>query len=424
MSKAIMRSLTFILQGYLIVLAVCLSSCTRSGEAPKDSSPADLRAAEVTATAPVSPDIQSSGQSYAQSSPGPADISQAAQEVQLPGQDNDNVLLNMRSAYDERATTALNRLREGDYAGAAGLFRELSEQDPRAFAGAGISYFRLGDYSNAIAFFEKALAQDSSDFISRKLLAFAYYKADNADSGLRNAEMALSLREDKELRTLCLRLKKEKELQGNFLEEGTAHFKVVYDGYEHGSVDREVLRILDDAYRFVGKELGYFPSGTVTVVLYTNRDFMDITQAPQWSGGIFDGKIKIPVRGIEGRQQMLKKVLFHEYTHAVVHSLTRNCPLWINEGLAEYFSTSYPRKTGQVIPLKQLERSFSGLSGSNAGMAYWESYSAVSYIIEKYGMYRMKDLLMSLSGGAGINPAFKDTFSITYDEFIAGWGKG
>jgi hypothetical protein len=138
---------------------------------------------------------------------------------------------------------------------------------------------------------------------------------------------------------------------------------------------------------------------------------------------MYDGKIRLPIRGIEGQSASLKKVLFHEYTHAVVHSLTPGCPLWIHEGLSEYFSTHYPKKIGQVIPLNYLEKSFSGLRGENLRIAYWESYSAVSYLIEKYGLFRMKDLFVSLSRGNDINQAFRDAFSITYNEFISGWGK-
>jgi hypothetical protein len=48
----------------------------------------------------------------------------------------------------------------------------------------------------------------------------------------------------------------------------------------------------------------------------------------------------------------------------------------------------------------------------------------VSYLIERYGASRMKDLLISLSKGADMNQAFKETFSISYNEFISSWGKG
>jgi hypothetical protein len=37
--------------------------------------------------------------------------------------------------------------------------------------------------------------------------------------------------------------------------------------------------------------------------------------------------------------EALDRVALHEYTHALVRSVTPNAPLWLNEGLAQYFST-------------------------------------------------------------------------------------
>ena len=321
------------------------------------------------------------------------------------------------------AANAMESFKRGDYENAITLFKELSEKDKSALVYIGISCFKLGDHRNAINFLEKAVEYNNKDFTARKALAFSYYNIDDLENGFHNAKIGLSIKKDPELQAFYDKLKREKHTQQSYIEESTSHFKVLFDGHEHGNVDREVISILDDAYRFVGKELNYFPTERITVILYTRKDFYDTTQAPVWSGGIYDGKIRLPIRGIEGQSASLKKVLFHEYTHAVVHSLTPGCPLWIHEGLSEYFSTHYPKKIGQVIPLNYLEKSFSGLRGENLRIAYWESYSAVSYLIEKYGLFRMKDLFVSLSRGNDINQAFRDAFSITYNEFISGWDK-
>jgi hypothetical protein len=217
------------------------------------------------------------------------------------------------------------------------------------------------------------------------------------------------------------RLRKETQVQNAYNEESSSHFTILYDGYAHGKIDREVIGILEDAYRTVGRELDFYPPGAVTVILYANKDFFDITQTPSWTAGCYDGKIRIPVRGAEQQSGTLRKILFHEYTHAVVHAITTRCPLWINEGLAEYFSADYRKKIGQVIPLRSLENSFSGLGGGSVRTAYWESYSAVSCLIEKYGIYRMKELLAALSREADVNRAFGEALGVTYDEFVGKW---
>lgn len=319
---------------------------------------------------------------------------------------------------------ASEKFRAGDYDGAIKLYRELSERDKSALGGIGISYLKLGDYENAERFLEQAIKNNPGDFSVRKALAYLYYKKDDIEKGLSHAEAGLSIKKDRELRKIYDKLKKDKNTQDSSESESTQHFRITFDGYKHGGVSRKVLEILEAAYSAVGKEFGYFPSVPANVILYTNRDFYDITQAPGWSGGIYDGKIRIPVRGAESNEDVLRKVIFHEYTHSVVRSLTHRCPLWINEGLAEYFSKNYPKKIGQIIPLGLLENSFSWLAGDQVDVAYWESYSAVSYLIDRHGLYRMKEFLQSLSGGSDLEQAFRGSFGQTYSEFVSTWGKG
>jgi len=332
-------------------------------------------------------------------------------------------------AIDDSTSVARNAkesFEKGDYKTAADLCKQLAGKNKQAFLCVGLAYFKLADFTNAIAYLEQALENGVDEFTSRKYLAFAYYYRDNFEKSLLNAEKGRGIKKDAELDTFFDRLMKEKRVQGNFVDESTYHFKVQYDGYEHGGISRKVLGLLEDAYSSIGSDLNYYPSEPITVILYTTHDFHDITQAPSWSGGLFDtkdGKIRVPVKGAEGKEALLRTVLFHEYVHALIHSITRSCPLWIHEGLAEYFSKGSSQKIGQVIPLNYLENSFSGLSGRGISVAYTESHSAVSYLMDKYQASRMKDLLFSLSKSSDLNRAFTDSFQISYTEFIEKWGK-
>lgn len=325
-----------------------------------------------------------------------------------------------KDGLEHRAVESFNR---GDYRGAVELFTELSKKEPRAFIELGLSYYSLGNYEKALDSLEEGLRY-GEEFIARKLLAFIYYKKNDIDKSLYNAEKGLSRQDDSELSALYKKLSKEKMAQGNFIKEGTLHFSLFYDGYEHRELGRKVLNILEDAYSTIGRAMNYFPSESVTVILYAEKNFYDITMKPEWTGGLYDGKIRVPIKGAEGKEEMLRKVLFHEYTHALVRSITARCPLWINEGLAEYFSGGHASRIGQVLPLRSLEKSFSGLQKDKVIVAYRESYSAVAYLIDRYGLFRVKELLFSFSEGKDINQAFKDVFYISYDEFISEWGKG
>ncbi len=347
-------------------------------------------------------------------SPGSAEKGAVPSSEGAPASDGDR----------ELASQAAARFRAGDYEGAVKLYRELSARDNSALGATGIAYLKLGDYENAERFLERAVKNNPGDFIVRKALAFLLYRKGDTEQGLAHAEAGLAIKKDPELQNICDKLRKDRKTQEASESEASSHFRITFDGYRHGGVSRKVLEILEDAYGTVGKEFNYFPAEPVNVILYTNRDFYDVTEAPGWSAGIYDGRIRIPVKGAEGREALLKKVLFHEYTHSVVRALTSRCPLWVNEGLAEYFSIPQARKVNQIIPLDLLSSSFSWLSGEQVSVAYRESYSAVSFLIERHGFYRMKEFLQSLSGGTDLDEAFRGCFGQTYREFVASWGKG
>lgn len=319
---------------------------------------------------------------------------------------------------------AIGLFRNKDYNGALGLLGKIEDPDAEVLVGMGLCYFKLGDYRNSVSFLRRVLDRDSKNFTALKVAAFAYYRLDDIDDSFDNARKGLALHGDRELQSLYDRLQRERKVRQGYTEEDSSHFRILYNGYKQGRVDREFLDVLEDAYRTIGQDLDYFPSDPVTVILYTNRDFYDTTLAPHWSGGLYDGKIRVPVRGVDLREPVVRKVLFHEYTHVLVHYIAHSCPLWINEGLAEYFSTRYTDRTGQLIPLKEMEKSFPDSSTTEVALAYRESYWAVSFLVNKYGLYGIKTMLEGFGAGKGADAAFENAFGITYRQFISSWGKG
>ena len=49
---------------------------------------------------------------------------------------------------------------------------------------------------------------------------------------------------------------------------------------------------------------------------------------------------------MDGKSDALAAV-FHEYAHVVIANTTRNLPMWLSEGLAEYYSTYELGKNGR-----------------------------------------------------------------------------
>ncbi len=390
-----------------VLLGANLYLFTRKGDAP---APNGMPAAQSDSSqSPVSSDGPSSAQV-----PPPVQVP-AIREIINETEENSALFQNAKESFEK-----------GDYKTAAGLCKELAKKDKRAFLCVGLAYFKLADYENSINFLEQSLDGGGDEFISRRFLAFAYYYRDNFEKSLFNAGKAISISRDPELDNFYQKLLREKSAKANFTDEGTLHFKVQFDGYVHGGISRKVLGILEDAYSSIGRDLNYFPSEPITVILYSTQDFYDVTQVPVWVGGFFDkndGRIRVPVKGVEGQERLLRTVLFHEYVHALIQSITRSCPLWLHEGMAEYYAKGPSQRIGQIIPLNRLETSLAGLTGKGIAVAYAESHSAVSYLMDQYRPYRMKDLLFSLSKGNDLNAAFTEAFQMSYTEFIQTWGK-
>ena len=101
-----------------------------------------------------------------------------------------------------------------------------------------------------------------------------------------------------------------------------------YEGRERIETGKIVLRILEDAYGEVGRAFSHYPDQEIQVILYSDQQFQEVTDAPGWSGGVYDGKIRMPIGGIEKETPGLRRILYHEYTHAVVRDITKRCPTW------------------------------------------------------------------------------------------------
>src|SRR4029077_5043879 len=115
-------------------------------------------------------------------------------------------------------------------------------------------------------------------------------------------------------------------------------FAIMFDGPVQEKLAARAATVLSAAFFRIGKALGAYPSAPINVILYSERQFRDVTGAPEWSGGGFDGQGRMPVRGASQNLQGLYRVLTHELTHAILKSLApRNLPVWLNEGLAMYF---------------------------------------------------------------------------------------
>src|SRR5262249_14952315 len=149
---------------------------------------------------------------------------------------------------------------------------------------------------------------------------------------------------DAELKRSLAAWRREGQVHQTFEERRYDRFRVMFEGRAEEALATQATRVLESNFYRIADKLGEYPSKTIVTVLYTEKQFRDITRAPEWSGGLYDGRIRIPAAGAQRDASLFETVLTHELTHAIIAGIApTGVPGWMNEGLAQYFDGSDPR---------------------------------------------------------------------------------
>ena len=154
------------------------------------------------------------------------------------------------------------------------------------------------------------------------------------------------------------------------------------------------------------------------------QQFHDFTSAPDWSDGLFDGRIRMPVGGLSKDPLRFEHVLTHELVHAMIAGLApRNVPGWLHEGLASYFepvdraAAERSLKRWPAVPLSVLQGSFGRLGTNQAVVAYTVSVVAAGMAVDRLGP-RTAALIQALGDGRSLESALT-SLGVPYGEFDA-----
>jgi tetratricopeptide (TPR) repeat protein len=286
---------------------------------------------------------------------------------------------------------------------------------------------RIGSAREAVPYAEQAvhLAPDSAD--AHAVLGYAQFGADHPKDAIQSWKRSLALRPDASIRLVMARAEREASTETDFTERETGHFVLRYEGGQSSNAFRnQLLATLESDYQELSSQFGGEPKSSIQVVLYTDQAFFDVTQSPSWAGGLNDGKVRIPLQGLDSVTPNLARVLKHELTHSFVTQLAMGrCPQWLNEGIAQMMepkSLAAGPALAQLfqqqheVPLNYLEGVFTGLSQMQAALAYDESLAAAQHIRDRYGMSDVVRILERLGHGESIEAALRGTIHCDYRQ--------
>lgn len=134
-----------------------------------------------------------------------------------------------------------------------------------------------------------------------------------------------------------------------------------------------------------------------------------------------------------------RKNLLHEFVHAIVGGRFVNVPRWIDEGIAEHYSTLTVRNgEASLGPLDARRRWSQGhcpstgslrqilseepnalISKSGSGAFYLPAAVVIRYLIEEYGIERVYLMIHAFQEGTSIENAVSKTYGHDIDEIEA-----
>lgn len=233
------------------------------------------------------------------------------------------------------------------------------------------------------------------------------------------------------------------------------HFVVHFTPEQDRKFAREVLDKAESYYRHIASDLGYpryseFWTWDKRVNIYIYADhasFLAATGQPRWSQGMADYRNKRIVSFFWSKG-FLESLLPHEMAHLIFRDFVGfegEIPLWLDEGVAQWaeeakrremdFAVKQLFKKDALLSLEDMmkldiryitekdrvyirstrtkegDKGVVFLSGDNLINTYYlQSFSVVSFLINKYGSERFADFCRQLRDGKTIEGALKSAY--------------
>jgi tetratricopeptide (TPR) repeat protein len=292
-------------------------------------------------------------------------------------------------------------------------------------------HLRQSQFTSALEPLEHArhMAGDSGPTAAliAKLMGWAYYGSNKIDRAIEEWEHSEQLHADPQVERALEKAERDKAEEESYREGETAHFALKYYGGAAPELARGILRALEDDFRDIESQLDYTPTDQISVILYTEQAFADITQAPGWASAVNDGRLRIPVQGLSSVTPELAHVLKHELTHSFITQKTHGrAPTWLQEGVAQWMEGRRSSSAaaalmetvaqGAAPSLASLEGPWMSLPTNLVAFAYPWSLAVVESIIQNGGVSDLSRLLDRLAATSSMEAALREALRTDYAD--------
>ncbi|NIM00939.1 MAG: hypothetical protein GTN89_08565 [Acidobacteria bacterium] len=313
----------------------------------------------------------------------------------------------------------------GDYEAASRSYFHALSLEPEAYM-ARVPYvvaeIQLNQDASALAAVLDGLVLHPEGAELHELLGDLRDREENVEDALRSWRRAFDLAPNDRLRDKIEKGERDLDLRRDYDLARTSHFNLRYDGDVDEAIAAEVSEHLEERFWDLTNRFDHTPQQPITALLYTNQAFREVTRSGERVGGVYDGKIRVPLGGLQRLHRDARRVLTHELTHAVVHSKSRgHCPRWLHEGLAQV--TDGTRLTD--ARRREVRERLAGLDDpaewETDEFSYAAAHSLVLWLEARRDFSHLVWLLEALGEGRPINDALRRIYSDDYAGLCRQW---
>lgn len=230
------------------------------------------------------------------------------------------------------------------------------------------------------------------------------------------------------------KLGKEQLVESKLDTYDEEHFIIKYRRGDPRYEGAMLKDLLFTTYRAVSRDLGFYLRNKIVVLFYEADEFRYVTEQPHFVGGLYDGKIRLPAYRKGMTERDLRALVRHEMAHAFVAYMSGlRAPAWVQEGLAEYEENKVrpvdlsvlkaARRSGETIPIDRFLLMGADMKSQPGELAlfYQQAFSFTSYLVERFGMYRIKEILGEMKKGNDSFTAIENVLRISSARLEKEW---
>ncbi|MFC1808519.1 tetratricopeptide repeat protein [Candidatus Omnitrophota bacterium] len=319
-----------------------------------------------------------------------------------------------------------------------GLEYVSDNEEIKAFAAtmlynSAINLYGQHEYKKAADFLNRSLEYNDERSYTYEMLGEIAYYQQNLDKAKEYWNKAVELEDSERLTKKIQKLENEMHVDNDLEDYPSQYFVIKYEKGDKFYSGYKIRQILRTAYRKVGNDFNYYPKRKIVVLLYGAEDLEKVLSKNHWAGAIYDGKIRLPQESANVSDTHLRSLIWHEYTHAIVHDLSGGkVPAWLNEGLAQYEENKIRKIDCSLIAellmhkhefdyANEFNKDLKQLEYNEARLFYLNAFTLTKHLIERYRMYKIKEVLAHIKNGDSVDTALEKSIFLDVDKINKKW---